>query len=402
MTHESSQDLGPRRWADPEHPGLYWRKTKSGLVPTIMLRIDGELRTHRLPAGTSKTAALKELRRLKTDRDGGQVAIPRSIRMRQVAEAAFHSMDGKVAAGKMSARTVSLYRQRWDTHLGDRIGRRKLSEITKAAVLRLSADLQRDGLSEATAAGVLTVLRSVLKFARNADLGSVNPFADIDRAELPSSNGERSGRVLRDGEVRRLLDAALDSYKPIVTVLAWSGVRVSEALGLRWRDISFVDDQFSVVGQLAPAKLGQTPEVVKTKSRRGIRIVPFLPIVRDTLIAHLAREQAAGRGRDEDFVFVTRTGRPLTRQAVSERGIEKAGRRAGLGEDIRAHVLRRSFCTFIAESGIPPADAAALTGHDERVWWKHYVQPRLDEQSRREIVAKLTSRGLGVSAEVDH
>jgi DNA-binding MarR family transcriptional regulator len=42
-----------------------------------------------------------------------------------------------------------------------------------------------------------------------------------------------------------------------------------------------------------------------------------------------------------------------------------------------------------------------LTGHDERVWWKHYVTPRRDEQSRREVVAKLTARGLGVRPEVD-
>jgi hypothetical protein len=40
-------------------------------------------------------------------------------------------------------------------------------------------------------------------------------------------------------------------------------------------------------------------------------------------------------------------------------------------------------------------------GHDERVWWTHYVQPRRDAQSRREIVAKLTARGLGVRPEVD-
>jgi integrase len=76
--------------------------------------------------------------------------------------------------------------------------------------------------------------------------------------------------------------------------------------------------------------------------------------------------------------------------------------RAGLGGGIRAHVLRRSFATFVADDPtIPPSEAAALTGHDERVRWKHYVQPRRDEQSRREIIAKLTARGLGVRPEVD-
>jgi hypothetical protein len=53
---------------------------------------------------------------------------------------------------------------------------------------------------------------------------------------------------------------------------------------------------------------------------------------------------------------------------------------------------------LIAESEIPPAEAAAFTGHTEAVWWRDYVQPRRDAQSRDEIVFKLTARGIGVGA----
>ena len=44
---------------------------------------------------------------------------------------------------------------------------------------------------------------------------------------------------------------------------------------------------------------------------------------------------------------------------------------------------------------------AALTGHTEAVWWKSYVQPRRDAESRRENIEKMTARGLGVLGEVD-
>jgi integrase len=171
---------------------------------------------------------------------------------------------------------------------------------------------------------------------------------------------------------------------------------VSEALGLRWRDIDLVEGVFRVSGQLAPLKRGETPYTVPTKSRRGVREMPFLPVVRDALETLLASELAVGRGRADDFVFVTRTGRPFTRQNVSERGIEEAGVRGGLGEGVRAQVLRHSFCTFMAESDVPPNEAAALTGHTEAVWWKCYVQPRRDAESRRENIQKMTARGLGV------
>ena len=55
----------------------------------------------------------------------------------------------------------------------------------------------------------------------------------------------------------------------------------------------------------------------------------------------------------------------------------------------------------MAESGIPPNEGAALTGHDELTWWKSYVQPRKDAHARRENIAKLTAFGVGVNPEVD-
>jgi site-specific recombinase XerC len=121
--------------------------------------------------------------------------------------------------------------------------------------------------------------------------------------------------------------------------------------------------------------------------------MPFLPLVVDALEKHLETELAAGRGQAGDFVFSTRNGRPYTRQNISERAIEEAGVRAGLGEGIRAHVLRHSFCTFVAESEIPPNEGAALTGHDLQSWWKNYVQPRRDRQSR--AISSRSSRLAG-------
>jgi hypothetical protein len=55
----------------------------------------------------------------------------------------------------------------------------------------------------------------------------------------------------------------------------------------------------------------------------------------------------------------------------------------------------------VAESGIPPNEGAALTGHDEQTWWRSYLSPRREAQARHENIAKLVARGLGVRPEVD-
>ena len=53
------------------------------------------------------------------------------------------------------------------------------------------------------------------------------------------------------------------------------------------------------------------------------------------------------------------------------------------------------------DSEISPVEGAALTGHDEQTWWRNYVQPRRDAESRHGIVSRLTARGIGVRPEVD-
>jgi integrase len=328
--------------------------------------------------------------------------IARSIRMEALAEMTFAALEARAAVGKGSARTATEHRRRWRLHLADRIGRRKLHQVTKATVLGLRDQLRADGLAESSIGSVLVVLRSVLSYSRQADFTTADPFRSSRRGELPSpAESSKEKRVLRVGEIWRLLDATLYTYTPVVMLLAWSGLGVSEAIGLRWRHVDFVDGLFRVEEQLPPLKPGEVPYTVQTKSKRGVREMPFLPVVAETLAAHLELELAASRGQADDFVFCTRSGRPYTRQNISERGIEKAGKRAGLGEDIRAQVLRHSFCTFVAESGIPPNEGAALAGHDEQTWWRNYVQPRRDAQARRDSIAKLTAFGVGVRPEVD-
>jgi integrase len=51
-------------------------------------------------------------------------------------------------------------------------------------------------------------------------------------------------------EVRALCQAATSQYRPIVTTLAWTGLRVWEALALRWSDVGFETQEIRVHSQL--------------------------------------------------------------------------------------------------------------------------------------------------------
>lgn len=177
-------------------------------------------------------------------------------------------------------------------------------------------------------------------------------------------------------------------------MLALTGLRASEVAGLVWGDVDLVDGLLNVRKQLAPSSAGVGPRRVKLKSRASQRVVPLVDRAQDALLDQLQSEQAAGRGADTDYVFCTRSGRPLDRTRISERGVARAAEKAGLGR-VTAQVLRRSVATATAHAHVPVVVAAALTGHSAEVYNRHYARPFRDAEEREMVRDALASIGFG-------
>lgn len=124
-----------------------------------------------------------------------------------------------------------------------------------------------------------------------------------------------------------------DTFRPIATTCAWAGLRLSEAVGLRWRDLDLKGGTLSVTGQL-----GSDGERVPLKTASSTATVPILPALADELWAHRSRvaTQALARLQPDALVFTTTRGRPHGRRNVlgpftrpatppDERGRARAG-----------------------------------------------------------------------------
>src|SRR4029079_1866941 len=60
-------------------------------------------------------------------------------------------------------------------------------------------------------------------------------------------------------------------------LLVDGGLRISEACGLTWADVSLSEGLLHVRGPLAPLRAGHTPEIVPPKSQRGYRTMALTP-----------------------------------------------------------------------------------------------------------------------------
>src|SRR5581483_10829623 len=171
-----------------------------------------------------------------------------------------------------------------------------------------------------TIAGTIETLGLVMRKAKRKGLVPANPVTDLERSERPTLRAAEK-RVLNEVEIGRLLVEGGSTFRPMIAVLIFSGLRLGEALGLRWSDI---DEGFIRVRR----QLGRDRRTAEIKTAAGRRDVVLMP-----QLASVLREHRIGQRHcsDSDFVFPAPDGRGRDHRSVG-RGIERAVERAKLGD----------------------------------------------------------------------
>jgi integrase len=152
---------------------------------------------------------------------------------------------------------------------------------------------------------------------------------------------------------RALLEEIPQKWRLLFEMLAATGLRISEAIGLRWSD--FVLD-------------GRTPHlhvkraivkgaIVAPKSRHGARPIPLTPDLAAMLRAHRPRGTA-----DDAFVFPGREGAASDQGSRRRRVLVPAAERAGL-TGVGFHTLRHTCASMLIESGLSPLRLQRWMGH---------------------------------------
>jgi integrase len=185
-----------------------------------------------------------------------------------------------------------------------------------------------------------------------------------------------------------------DVFRPVAAACALGGLRASEALGLRWRDVDFHASTLTVSGQL-----GDDGTRVPTKTRASEATVPLLPALVRELRAHRMRQGS----RDlrlvhaDSLVFTTARGKPQSRRNAL-RAVHAAGDAAGLNpngrQSVGLHDLRHSYVALALATGLSLAETAALARHaNARVTAQVYAG--LADDGCEAAAAKLVEAGFG-------
>lgn len=314
--------------------------------------------------GRKLAEARKQRDLLSAQAQRGELPARTDVRFAVLAETWIEGFAAQVAAGERSERTLENYRYHLDKNLLPAFGRRRVHEISTDDCARLVASLRARELAPKTIAGALVPLGRILALALRRGYIAENPLRRLKASERPRVH-RREQRVLTHGEIANLLDACLPRYRALIATALYSGMRLSELLGLTWRDVDLVDGLIRVRYQLSRARVGSPARRVRLKTQAAVRDVPLLPQLGALLKRH---KLASSFSADGDYVFATGLGTPLGYRNVERRGLARAARKARLENDhseaLRLHDLRHTFAShLIVDLRLDVAQVSRILGH---------------------------------------
>ena len=189
-----------------------------------------------------------------------------------------------------------------------------------------------------------------------------------------------SARDARDAAVRHdIWDAATlgrflsrvrsDSLHPALRLIATTGARRGEVLGLRWREVDLVGARVLLGAQTLTAVSGRLVWQRHGKTAAATRDVALDATTLDVLTEHRARQAAVAAGagvrwHDDEhgpLVFATALGAPLRPDSFSRRF--RALVAASGCPPLDVHGLRHSYATAALRAGVSPEVLSRRLGH---------------------------------------
>jgi len=194
-----------------------------------------------------------------------------------------------------------------------------------------------------TLRGMRVSLGRVLSWAVDCGWIQKNPCAGV---KLPGAGTKVVRSILRPEQTRALANRLEEPYSTLVLLLAVTGLRISEAIGIKWSD--FEGNVLRVSRRIYEGQSGAT------KTSKSVRSLPIPE-------ALLARMRKLGEGQ---WVFRSRAGSTINPGNALKRYIHPASRELGfrLGG---WHDFRHTMATHSMMSGAPTKVVAEILGHSD-------------------------------------
>jgi integrase len=257
---------------------------------------------------------------------------------------------------------------------------------------------QRRAPSAATIRRIHATLRTALNSAYKRRLISYNPAGQVELDPEPTHARD----VWTPSQLARFLEHSKgDRLGPAYRLLALTGLRRGECLGLRWADVDLEAGRATISQQLTQS--GKELAFGEPKTRRGVRTITLDAESVTVLKAHRASQNAerlalGATYNPRGLVFCREDGSPVSPERLSRHFLALSAE-ADLPR-IVLHGLRHSHATHALAAGVPITVVSNRLGHSRSSFTADTytrVLPEVDQEAA-ELIATMVKLAGGDGA----
>lgn len=250
----------------------------------------------------------------------------------------------------LSRNTIVSYEEDLNSYTGFLTARHidTLSKTTKDDIINFMLSQKDKGLAANSVARRLAAIRMFYRFLVRERILKNDPAVLVDSPKL----WKKVPETLSVNEIEALLsqpnirDKQGLRDKAILETLYATGMRVSEAVNLKFNDVNLD------IGFLRCLGKGRKERVIPLGAKAIASIRRYLDTSRPAFL----------KGKESEFLFLSRFGKKLSRQSFWKI-IKKYARDAKIKKPIRPHILRHSFATHLLERGADLRSVQEMLGH---------------------------------------
>ena len=231
-------------------------------------------------------------------------------------------------------------------------GKQKLHIVRPIMVQEMVNALASQGLAAKTVRGTLTTFRTAMRHAVALELLPKDPSLGV---RTPRIQSKKRNVLSTEGFAAYVAAAKHFKHGLILRIVAETGMRPGECLGLCWENVSFKNQNLVINQSVNIKKRIQKDGPKNQHSHRTIGIS-------DELTAMLkAHQDAQGKKAPDELVFTNGRNQPMSYSLVRDTH-QRILQRAGL-EHLRPYDLRHSTASLLLDEGRSLAYVAELLGH---------------------------------------